>query len=53
MVCVHVEITMRERKLEHGHCETRKNTWGKMTNMSTKDTYEEHFASCSGLGSID
>ena len=41
---------MRERKLACGPCDMRKNILGKTINKSTKETYEEHFASYSGFG---
>ena len=44
-----VEMTMRERKVVCRHSKTKKNTRTKMTDKATKETYEKHFASCSGL----
>ena len=49
LVCVHVEVAMHERKWAHRHSERRKNTQGKTINKSSKETYEKHFASYSGL----
>ena len=38
LACVHVEVRMREHKLEHGHSKTKKNTLIKMIDKSTKET---------------
>ena len=41
-------VTMYECKLVHGHSEMKKNTFGKTIDEFTNETYEDHFASCSG-----
>ena len=53
LACMHVEVKMCERKLTRRRNETRKNTWGKMIDKATKESYEKYFASCNSLGSID
>ena len=49
LACVHVEVAMLKHKLARRHSETQKHTRGKMINITTKETYEKHFASYSGL----
>ena len=49
LACVHVEVAMCERKLACRHNEMQKKAQDKTINKSTAETYEKHFASCSGL----
>ena len=38
LVCMHVEVTLRERELVRGHSKTKKNIQGKTIDKSTKET---------------